>query len=335
MIPRGFRPLDRIPSIKWKLSILVIGAVIISSVVSYLGYRLGWDIKVRPIVAIGIGLAVMRVFAFGVTSPLRSMADATEAMARGDYSARVTATSRDEVGQLALAFNEMAAKLDEVDRQRRELVANASHELRTPIAALSAMIENLDDGVAEASPDYVATMHAQVRRLAHLVDQLLSLSRLDSGETALHRERVELGPLLDEVADEARWRHPEVEIEARRPVEGLTVDVDNMLMHQVLSNLVENAIRHGAPPVSLCATTTGSSVYLEVADCGRGIPPADAERVFERFHRLDQARSTAGSGLGLSIVAGIVARHGGTIRAEPNSPNGTRMIVELPSGGTE
>lgn len=325
-----WRPLDRLPSIKWKLSLLVAGAVSIAVVVSVVGYRLGWAVWVRPIVSVGIGLAVMRVFSFGITSPLREMADAAQRMASGDYSTRVTATSKDEVGQLADAFNEMAADLAALDRQRRDLVANASHELRTPIAALSAMIENLADGVATADAAYVETMHQQVQRLAHLVDQLLSLSRLESGETELHREPTDLVELATSVVDEARWRHPDVEMVVRSAV-AARAEVDPVLVHQVLSNLVENAVRHGSPPVEVEILRHPDHVRLIVRDHGPGIPADASERIFERFERLDRSRRGQGAGLGLSIVAGIVERHGGSIHVEDVAPHGAAFVVTLPT----
>ncbi|MFN8051224.1 MAG: ATP-binding protein [Acidimicrobiales bacterium] len=335
--PGDWRPLDQFRSIRTKLSILVAGSVIISVGIGSVGLRVGWPFWFRLITSVVVGLGIMRLVAAGITSPLRDMAAATEAMADGDYSRRIRATSRDEVGQLATAFNEMSAELAEVDRQRRDLVANASHELRTPIAALQAMIENLADGVSEADPAFVETMHTQVRRLATLVDQLLSLSRLDSGEMPLHIETVSVATLLEASLAEFRWHHPDVDVTVDVEPETLMVAVDQLLLHRVVANLLENAIRHGAPPfrVDACLTpgTAGTprpTVTLVVSDEGPGIPADDAARVFDRFHRLDQSRRSGGSGLGLAIVAGIVERHHGHIAVEPNDPHGVRMVITLP-----
>src|SRR5437660_1349441 len=135
---RSFRPLDVVSSIKLKLGIAIVAAVGVSSAVSYLGFRVGLPLWPRPLISAATALVMIQVLARGMTSPLRQMADAAEAMARGDYGRRVTATSRDEVGALARAFNAMAGDLAELDRWRRDLVANVSHELRTPIAALQA-----------------------------------------------------------------------------------------------------------------------------------------------------------------------------------------------------
>jgi len=328
-----WRPLDSFGSIRTKLSILVAGSVVISVAIGSAGWRVGWPFWFRLAVSVAVGLTVMRLVAAGITSPLREMAAATRAMADGNYSLRVRATSRDEVGELAAAFNEMSAELAEVDRQRRDLVANASHELRTPIAALQAMIENLADGVSEADPAFVATMHAQVRRLATLVDQLLSLSRLDSGEMALHLEPISVATLIETSVSEFQWHHPDVDVEVDVEPETLMMTVDQMLMHRVVTNLLENAARHGAPPFAVSASATpgaATTVTLTVSDHGPGISPDDAIRVFDRFHRLDSARRSGGSGLGLAIVAGIVERHRGHISVQPNQPHGAKMIVTLP-----
>ena len=175
------RPLDRFGSIKLKLGIAIVVAVGVSSVVSVVGFRLGVPLWVRPLISASIALALIQVLARGMTSPLREMAIAARRMAAGDWAQRVTDTSADEVGELARAFNAMATELAAVDRMRRDLVANVSHELRTPISALQARLENLVDGVEDASPELLRSMLDQTERLGRLVAQLLDLSRLESG----------------------------------------------------------------------------------------------------------------------------------------------------------
>lgn len=330
-----WRPLDRIGSIRTKLSILVAGAVTIAVSLGTFGSRLEWAFGTRLAVSVVVGLAIMRVVAGGITTPLREMAVAARQMADGDYSRRITSSSRDEVGRLAEAFNAMSAELAEVDRQRRDLVANASHELRTPIAALQAMIENLADGVSEPDPEFVDTMHQQVRRLATLVEQLMSLSRLESGELALHAEQTAVAGVISTAIDEFGWHHPDALVDVEVEPQSLTFEVDAILVQRVLTNLLENAYRHGAPPFSVTARSLTTPqhdavVELAVADCGPGIPAGEAVRVFERFQRLDRSRRSGGAGLGLAIVAGIVERHRGSIRVESNEPTGTRMVVTLP-----
>ena len=329
------RPLDRFGRIKLKLGAVILAAVAVTVVVVSAGEKAGvWPVFTGVIAAV-VALAVVQLLAHGMTSPLREMAAAAKAMAHGDYDRRVTATSRDEVGELARAFNAMAAELAEADRMRRDLVANASHELRTPIGALRATLENLVDGVEAPDPATLASMLRQVERLGTLVGQLLDLSKLESGAVPLERADVPARPLLDRVVvewrgkAEARGVRLSVDVEPRQLV--LRVDEERLL--QVLGNLVANAIRHSPPGgnVVVSASAADSRTRIEVVDEGPGIRPDEAERVFERFYRADAARNGAGSGLGLAIARWIVDAHGGAIRAEARDPGGCRMVVELPA----
>ena len=201
------RPLDRIPSIKVKFGIVIVAAVFVAAVTSYVGWRLGWPVLARPIVAAVVSLGMVQVLAKGMTRPLREMERAATEMARGNHVRRVETTSTDEVGRLAEAFNTMAAELGETDRQRRELVANVSHELRTPVAALQATVENLLDGVTPADDATFEAMHHQTLRLGRLVRDLVELSRLETGAATLELVDVDLGPLARRVIDEARLVH--------------------------------------------------------------------------------------------------------------------------------
>jgi len=193
------RPLDFLSSIKLKLGVLIVAAVSVTVAVVWLGQVAGLPALLTGIVAVLLALALVQVLAHGMTYPLREMVTAARAMARGDYSRRVTATSRDEVGELARAFNSMAAELAEVDRIRRDLLANVSHELRTPIGALRAKLENLVDDVETADAATLKTMLRQVERLGNLVEQLLDLSRLESGAVPLERTRFTAATLVEHV----------------------------------------------------------------------------------------------------------------------------------------
>lgn len=332
------RPLDRLPSIKQKLGVAIVLAVGVSSLVIAAGAALGLPLVLQPVIAGAIGLAMVQVLARGMVSPLREMAEAARAMATGDHGRRVTATSRDEVGELARAFNAMAADLEEVDRVRRDLVANVSHELRTPITALQAKLENLADGVEPADPATFDVMLRQVERLGRLVTQLLDLSRLESGAIPLQCEPFAVEELLEDAAAECRLHAPGTPVEVSVSPSDLRVDGDRERLHQVIANLLENAARHSpaGAAVQLAATRADrrGPVRIEVTDAGPGIPDADADRVFERFYRADAARSSdgGGAGLGLAIARWIVDLHGGSIRPERRAPNGCRMVVELPGG---
>ena len=329
------RPLDRLPSIKLKLGVAIVITVGVSTVVSSIGFRLGVPLALRPVISAAIALGMVQLLARGMTSPLREMAVAARAMAGGEYGRRVTATSQDEVGELARAFNAMASELAEVDRARRDLVANASHELRTPITALQAVLENVVDGVEPPDPETLRTMLKQVERLSRLVAQLLDLSRLESGAATLERRTFAVGEVLCDAADECRLHEPGIDLDVVVDPPGLAVDGDPDRVHQVVANLLENAVRHSPPGGRVevrASSTRPGRVTIEVSDEGPGIPDEEAARVFERFYRSDAARSSrsGGAGLGLAIARWIVDLHGGEIRPERREPTGCRMVIVLP-----
>jgi signal transduction histidine kinase len=330
------RPLDFLRSIKLKLGVVIVAAVAVTVGVVTLGERLGLSPLITGLAAALLALGVVQVLAHGMTSPLRQMVTAARAMAHGDYSRRITSTSRDEVGELARAFNTMASELEAVDRMRRDLVANASHELRTPIGALRARLENLVDGVEPMDVAALDEMLRQVERLGALVEQLLDLSKLESGTAPLERRSVAARALLERVA--ADWREPAGErdvllLTSTAPPD-LRLRVDEQRLGQVLSNLVSNAVRHSPDGGRIQVDVSARPQHLRIAvtDQGPGIAPEEVERVFERFYRSDRARSAdrGGAGLGLAIARWIVELHGGTIHAEQAEPSGCRMIVELP-----
>jgi signal transduction histidine kinase len=330
------RPLDRLPSIKLKLGAVILAAVVVTVAVVSVGRELGISPLLTGLAAAALALAMVQFLAHGMTYPLRQMVAATRAMAKGDYDHVVTATSRDEVGELARAFNSMSRQLSEVDRFRRDLVANASHELRTPLGALRARLENLVDGVEQPDRRTLAEALSQVERLGALVEQLLDLSRLESGAVPLELDDVPAMQLLTEVTTE--WREQaatrDVRLESFLLPTDLRLRVDPARMRQVLGNVVANAIRHSPDGgrIVLTARANGGRPRLEVVDEGPGIPADELERVFERFYRSDRARSgdEGGAGLGLAIARWIVELHEGTITATAAKPHGCRVIVELP-----
>ena len=329
-------PLARLGSIKVKLGLVILAGVLASDVAALASVKLGLPLVPSALLAAALALAIVQWVARGLTKPLREMAGAASSMARGDYEVRVRDEGRpDEVGDLARAFNAMAAELAEVERHRKDLVANVSHELRTPITALQAKLENVADGVEPADPETFRTMLAQVERLGRLVAQLLDLSRLESRAVPLDRRPFDVGDLLEHVAREARLNAPaEVELLVDAPPR-LLADGDPERVHQVVANLVENAVRHSPQPgrVTISARPAGQRARIEVADQGPGIDDEDAERVFERFYRADAARTAdgGGAGLGLAIARWIVDLHGGEIHVEHARPHGCRVVVELPA----
>ncbi|WP_440067271.1 DUF4153 domain-containing protein [Streptosporangium sp. OZ121] len=328
---RPLRPLDFLGRIKIKLGMVILLAVVAAFVVNEVGINAGYSRNVRVAVAAVFALIMVQLLARGMTKPLREMAAAAQTIAKGRYGLRVTASSRDEVGELARAFNAMAADLGEVDRQRRELVANVSHELRTPITALRAVLENVVDGVSDPDPVTLGTALAQTERLGRLVAQLLDLSRLESGARLIEREDVELRQLCEQALREAVMAREGVVARCEVP-EGLSVRADPDLLAQVLANLLDNAVRHSPAGglVVLTATARGEGVRLRVSDQGPGIAAEDRARAFERFSRLDAGRAAddGGAGLGLAITKEIVELHGGSIHFDDGV--GCHVVADLP-----
>ncbi|MBD0693991.1 sensor histidine kinase [Streptomyces sp. CBMA123] len=342
------RPLDPVRSIKGKLALLVIVSVFLATGMVVVAIRSETQIRIIMVFSMIASLLFMQFLAHGLTAPLREMTAAARAMASGDYSRRVEVSSRDEIGELAAAFNAMAADLQAADQHRRELVANVSHELRTPIAALRAVLENVVDGVVQPNPATLGAALEQTERLGRLVTHLLDLSKIDDGVVDLDARPFEVREFLDGVlrgvtvdgatAGGAFSRRGDVRLALEVSPAGLTAVADPERLHQVVANLVDNACKHSPPggTVTVRARPEGEEggLLLEVQDEGPGIPLADRGRVFERFSRSGTATaagagSDGGTGLGLAIARWAVDLHGGRI-AVAESPRGCRIEVRLP-----
>jgi signal transduction histidine kinase len=295
-----------------------------------------WQFLLAGAIAAVIALVMTRWLARGMTQPLRDMADAARRMETGDYSTRVYTTTRDEVGQLAAAFNRMSRELENLESSRRDLVANVSHELKTPITAIRAHLENLLDGVEEPDAETLQVMLAQSERLGRLVEQLLDLSKLESGDVPLRREQVALAPLVSRVMSEIEVASAgrDVHVASDLPGDLPQIEADAERMHQVIFNLVDNAVRFtpegGA--VRIAAQRVNGSIEVRVADTGVGIPSEALPRLFERFYRVDPARARdgGGTGIGLAIARSVVEAHGGTIRAESRLGKGSTFTFDVP-----
>jgi signal transduction histidine kinase len=250
-----------------------------------------------------------------------------------DLDARVPAAGPREHRALAEAFNDMAASLQRLFEARRELVAWASHDLRTPLANMQAMLEAVDDGLAEPG-DYVPALHEQVRTLSALVDDLFELARIDSGALTLELRRAQLGDVVF-----ACLRGVQAEARARRVTLGASVDpraeatFEAAKIERVLLNLLTNALRHTPADGSIAVVVEPdtTAVRVTVEDTGEGLSEESTRRMFERFWRADAARSTRGAGLGLAIARGLVEAHGGHIWAESRPGGGARVSFTLPA----
>ncbi|WP_072807187.1 HAMP domain-containing sensor histidine kinase [Rhodococcoides yunnanense] len=315
------RPLDSLRSFKLKVALIVGIALTLACVTFWLGA--GTQFRYTLLAALVVSLAATQVVAHGMTSPLREMTAAAKAMARGDYSTRVRATSRDEVGQLAEAFNIMSTDLEAADKYRRELIGNVSHELKTPIAALRAVLENVVDGVTEPDPTTLEQALRQTERLGDLVSELLDLSRLEGGVLRLDPESFTVREFL---ADAARGR-PSVRLDVHPRT--LTVIADRSRLTQVVSNLVDNAVRHApsGTEVVVSVRQCANGFRLDVVDSGPGIEPSERSAVFDRFTR--GGATDGGTGLGLAIARWATELHGGTIEVLGRSP-GCHIRVTIP-----
>ena len=330
------QPLDRVRSIKVKLGLLVAVSVVVASVLASIGRASGVPVWLGIPVTVLLALAVTQLLAVGMVSPLRQMTEATRRMATGDYRVRVTQTSNDEVGQLARAFNTMAADLATVDRQRRELVATVSHELRTPLAGLCAVLENLVDGVGPSDRRALATPLAQAERMSRLVEDLLDLARVDAGKVPLALEPVPIRAVLDDAVAMARPTDRDVGYRLHVDPADLVLRADPARLRQLVDNLLDNAARHSPRGglVTITATRAGDRLRLEVRDQGPGVAAEDRERVFERFGTLDG--SGGGTGLGLAVARWVCDLHGGSVRFVDPEPgpeaqgHGARVRVDLP-----
>lgn len=333
------RPLDPVRSIKFKWGLLVAASVGAAAAMTWLSLLIfEWRTRYGLTVAVLVALALSQILAHGMTSPLRQMTAAARDMAAGRPPGPIRATSRDEVGELTRAFIAMSHDLATADAQRRDLLANVAHELRTPVAAVRAQLENLVDGVRAADAVALGEVLDQVERLGALVDDLLGLARAEAGVTPLCRRPVALADLVIDVVREVETVHAGRTISIDVPA-GLTVDADPARLRQVVVNLVDNAARHagddGGRVDVRCRPDGEGGLVLEVTDDGPGIPPEEWDAVFERFRRpagtpTPSGGPSGGTGLGLAIARWAVALHGGRIAVVP-APTGCRIRVELPA----
>ncbi|WP_306512292.1 DUF4153 domain-containing protein [Janibacter hoylei] len=322
-------PLLELTSIRTRLAVLVGVSVVVAAVVGTVGTDAGVPLWIGLPATIGLALVVTRWLATGMTTPLTQMTDAARRMAKGDYGARITTSSQDEIGELARAFASMAAELEQGEEHRRRLVATVAHELRTPLAAQQALLENLADGVTTPDEATLRAALAQSERLGSLVTDLLDLSRPDGRGIPLSPSRIRVGDLLDDAIGETTLQGRDVALVADVEPGDLVVTGDRARLAQVTANLLDNAVRHSPSggTVTLKARAAGDAWTLTVADDGPGLTPERAERLFHRFG--PGGDEGGGTGLGLAIAAWVASMHGGTIRAL-GADAGARLELHLP-----
>jgi signal transduction histidine kinase len=260
-----------------------------------------------------------------ITRPVEQLTVAVQAFARGELALDVPITGRDEIARLATSFRAMADAVTAQEELRRRMVGDVAHELRTPLTNLRCELESIQDGLTTPDPARIASLHEEVLHLQRLVEDLQELAIADAGALALHRERVDLGAAIAQIVGD------QAELTVER---GIAVDVDLTRLRQIVHNLLANAARHtpATTPVRVRVTRAGADAAVAVADRGPGIPAQDLERIFERFHRVDEARSRmhGGAGLGLAIVRRLVELHGGRVWAESVEGEGATFTFTLP-----
>ncbi len=298
------------------------------------------------LVSLGVAMPVALLTAFAVTwvvarrlaRAVASVADAADRVARGDLDVRVAAPEMGtELAQLADSFNTMAARLGETEATRRRLIGDLAHELRTPLASLEATAEAVVDGVLPADAVTLATLTDQTQRLQHLVADMGAVSRAEERQLDLHPQPVDLATVGAEAVAAARARYAAAGTRLDLDVPGTApiVRVDRQRFAEVLANLLDNALRHAAGgQVRVVVGADPRGATLSVVDTGEGFDPADAERIFERFYRADtsRTRTTAGSGVGLTIARAVVQAHQGTLTAASGGAGtGATFQIRLPA----
>lgn len=285
-----------------------------------------------PFILALVALLILRSF-FRTWRPVRSLVGMAGSLADGDYSARASVPRSGAIRPVVRSFNRLAERLEDADEQRRQLLADLGHEIRTPLTIVRGEIEAMIDGVHDPDPDHLEGLLDEVRVMERLVEDLRTLSLAEAGALSLHPEPTDLSDLVGDVVDSLRRTAERSAVVVRfSPDPSLgEVLVDPVRIREVVANLIVNSLRAMPEGGALTVRVDGSardSVKIVVKDTGIGIPADEIEHVFDRFHKSDVS---AGSGLGLTISRDLVAGHGGTIAMASDVGSGTTVTVTLPT----
>ncbi|MFC9029495.1 sensor histidine kinase [Streptomyces arboris] len=305
--------------------------------------------KIAGVAALVLALTVGASVLAGarLVRPLHALTGAAQRMRDGEEHASVPVSGDDEIGRLAAAFNDMSAHRARLEEQRKAMVSDVAHELRTPLSNIRGWLEAAQDGLADPDPAFVSSLLEEAVQLQHIIDDLQDLAAADAGVLRLHPEPVRVGELLTQVAAAHQARAETAGVTLTVVAEaGVVLDADPVRLRQAVGNLVSNAVRHtpAGGRVTLRAYGGGGGsesaarwVVIEVADTGTGIPAGDLPYVFDRFWRAEKSRSrrTGGSGLGLAIVRKLTEAHGGTVSATSTEGKGSTFTLRLPAGGPD
>ncbi|TDD63375.1 HAMP domain-containing protein [Kribbella antibiotica] len=294
--------------------------------------------RIAGVAAAILGITVLITVLGGIrlVQPLRALTKASRQMSGGDEKIRVKVRGQDEIGQLSLAFNELADSRATTESLRRAMVSDIAHELRTPLSNIRGWLEAVEDGVAQPDEAFIASLSEEAALLQHIIDDLRDLATADAGNLRIHPERVYLGLLLDQVVATYLSQAEHAEITLSSATDGdIELDADPVRLRQAIGNLVANALRFtpAGGTVTLKARREGPEVVIDVIDTGAGIAPEDLPKVFDRFWRAEQSRNrhTGGSGLGLPIVRSLIEAHQGTTAVTSTLDAGSTFTLRLPT----
>ena len=286
--------------------------------------------------ATAVALILAIILARALTRPLQELASASRQIAQGNLKQEVPVRTKDELGELTIAFNQMSADLNYATQSRRQMTADIAHDLRTPLTVLSGYLEAMEDGTLAPTPARLQMMHTEVNGLIRLVADLRTLSLAESGQLILQKESIVIGNLLAQVQAAFVYQAAQQGVALGAEIENTQViQIDHARFRQALDNLISNALRYtpagGAIDLASVSLADGG-VQITVSDTGSGIPASDLPHIFDRFYRGDPSRqeSQGESGLGLTIAKSLIIAHDGTIDVTSVEGKGTTFTIRLP-----